>query len=211
MKHKNKRQSLAVVFPFLLTSLLSLSLSADDTEIYFSEATGDADAKPNILFILDNSYSMRFDVDEKWVDYDDPTSRLNILKDTFGRVISGVTDANVGLIRMNDRRGNSKPSVINPIVDVDGTETLPVPSGGYDVPVWKTIDKQQDNKQQGRANSSAVFSLAQSPFGLRFRDLPIPQGAQIISARVVLTSGYDNQGSCQIDRFDGRPIRQQLI
>ncbi len=201
-------QCFTAISAFFLASIMSLSLPADDTEIYFSEATGDADAKPNIVFILDNSGSMSYDADGTSPTGHRPgtipdyqgDSRMTILKDTFSRVINSSTDINVGLIRLN-RTGNDTGGVYQSLIDVDGSTTQPIAGTGYSDEIGTGISQQSNNKQQGSPNPSPAFSLTKSLFGLRFINVEIPQGATISSAHIELTAGYAYDGYCYTGDF----------
>src|SRR3989344_8509655 len=84
---------------FLLSFILvftSSNLPADDTEIYFSSASTSAGARSNVLFILDTSGSMGFNLSGT------STTRMFVMKDALTSILSSVEDINVGLARFND-------------------------------------------------------------------------------------------------------------
>lgn len=84
-----------------------LATNADDTEVFYSVNV----SKPNLLFVLDNSGSMNWDVEGH--DSDSPdysgTSRLEILQNAVESVLAEAPDnVNVGLMRFGPR-SNRKP------------------------------------------------------------------------------------------------------
>lgn len=103
------------IFAFSITMMSATSTYADDTEIFFGGAANNA-VRPNVLFILDTSGSMK--------GYDGgSTTRLDRMKDAFTQLLAGMNNVNVGLMRFNDPGG----PVIYPITDIDQT----VSSGTY--------------------------------------------------------------------------------
>ena len=103
------------LFAFLTILMSATSSHADDTEIFFGGAANQS-VRPNVLFILDTSGSMK--------GYDGgSTTRLDRMKDAFTQLLAGMNNVNVGLMRFNDPGG----PVIYPITDIDQT----VSSGTY--------------------------------------------------------------------------------
>jgi len=90
------------------------SAGADDTEIYFSSAsssgnTGEA-IRPNVLFILDTSFSMDAFVTGG------SDRRIDVLKDAMTQVIEELEDVNLGLMRFTSDEGGP---VLFPIAYID--------------------------------------------------------------------------------------------
>ena len=90
-------QSWSTVLAYLLPAFFIFSL-ADDTEIYFSGFDAQQ-IKPNVLFVVDTSFSLRAAVQ-------DPSgnvlgSRISILQESLEKIISGLRNMNVGIMRMN--------------------------------------------------------------------------------------------------------------
>jgi len=84
-----------------LTLLLQGSLSwADDTEIFSGQIP--ADIKPNVLFILDDSNSMNWCLDNQ---IRRPCSsgpkRIDILKKTMNNLLNDIKDVNIGIMTLN--------------------------------------------------------------------------------------------------------------
>ncbi len=103
--------------PVFLLLFISLGVKADDTDIFLGQTQGDKDASANVLFILDNSESMKLPV----IDKDgNPTSviRIDALKQAFSQVIKTVEGVNAGLMRFD-----VGASVMYPVVSLNGTVT----------------------------------------------------------------------------------------
>jgi type IV pilus assembly protein PilY1 len=76
---------------------------ADDTDVFLGSTTDTSlSSKPNVLFILDTSGSMDFDVD---INNPTGTSRLKIMKDALVQLMSSVNNVNVGLMTFNTAGG----------------------------------------------------------------------------------------------------------
>lgn len=107
----------------IILAMLSTMLVADDTEIYFSGA-GVSQVKPNVLFVLDTSFSMQSLVDTNGngvtkIDHDsDPNtkkindpgdiSRIETLHDAMENLLTGLDNVNVGIMRMNGAESPTK-------------------------------------------------------------------------------------------------------
>ncbi|WP_152558891.1 hypothetical protein [Endozoicomonas numazuensis] len=102
----------------LLTSSLLTSSTlnwADDTDIFLNSANSSSTIKPNVLFLLDNSGSMGWDIS------DGSQDRIDVLKESFQRVIDSSTGINVGLQRYWDNNSLSDDSdgLYHPVMDID--------------------------------------------------------------------------------------------
>ncbi|MFT6878595.1 MAG: type IV pilus assembly protein PilY1 [Granulosicoccus sp.] len=64
-------------------------VQADDTEIFFSEVTDETESVPNVLFVLDNSGSMR-------------GTKLANMKTAMNTIIDSVTDVNIGMMNFTN-------------------------------------------------------------------------------------------------------------
>jgi type IV pilus assembly protein PilY1 len=106
--------------------LFSAQSYAYDTEIFFSSADTSVEAaKPNVLFILDNSGSMNWGLsyDNNAVGGD--KSRLTVLKESFQDIMSNTSGINAGVMVLNSRGEYGSSRFMYPVTDVDQT----VPSG----------------------------------------------------------------------------------
>ena len=113
------------IFAFMISMMSAFSAHADDTEIFFG-GSSDISIKPNVLFILDTSGSM------KGTD-NTTTTRLDRMKTAFTTLLSGMNNVNVGLMRFNDPGG----PILYPITDID-----------------QTISESQSGNTSSRVNSS---------------------------------------------------------
>ena len=78
---------------------LPTRLQADDTEIYLGAASVSAGIRPNVLMILDTSGSMGTTVSGTGKD------RMDNMKEAMKKIIDGVNNVNVGLMRFTDPGG----------------------------------------------------------------------------------------------------------
>lgn len=84
-------------------TLLSV-VQADDTEIFFSEVSGLPETKPNVLFILDNSGSMR-------------GTKLANMKTAMTSIIDSVDDVNIGMMNFTNPQHGGR--LVYPITNVE--------------------------------------------------------------------------------------------
>ena len=116
MKHSILRRLAGVMAGCLLVLAGQAGATPrDDTEIYFNRAALDNNSRPNVLFILDDSTSMRFAVSEK-----DATSRIAALKAAMRQALESTDNINIGLMNFNNNRGGS---VLFPVTDIDADVT----------------------------------------------------------------------------------------
>jgi type IV pilus assembly protein PilY1 len=85
---------------------------ADDTEIYFSQAAlqGTAVVRPNIMFVLDTSGSMRNEVPDSG-----GKNRLQVMQEALNAVLDSASGVNVGLMRFHEQGG----PVLFPVSNID--------------------------------------------------------------------------------------------
>lgn len=77
---------------------------ADDTEIFFSEASEESETNPNILFILDNSGSMG-------------VTKLANMKTAMNSIIDSVADVNIGLMNFTNPQHGGR--LVYPVTDIE--------------------------------------------------------------------------------------------
>lgn len=98
---------------FIFTLLLSFfagNLHADDTEIYFNaNIRSNVENQPNLLFILDTSGSMGWDITGT------NDVRMQVLKDAMNNILTDLDNVNVGIMRYNYYYGGP---VLFPITDL---------------------------------------------------------------------------------------------
>lgn len=116
-------------FQKTLSSALACSLilhsafsQADDTEIFFGGPTANSGAKPNVLFILDNSGSMawRLDRDSTPTQSSHGPSRMEVLKQSFNDIITNTNGVNVGVMALNPRSDYGNTRTVYPVEFIDG-------------------------------------------------------------------------------------------
>jgi type IV pilus assembly protein PilY1 len=178
--------------------------AADDTEIFFGQVYGDTSSKansPNILFLLDDSGSMRAQ------DTGQVGTRMERLQSAMDTLLTEMTDVNVGIMSMNGERGGGP--VRYPVTPLDQTSC----SDGEecdDILVYANIQSADDDTEETistgvmqaggnilsvRGQGTAVAN--QQLVGARFVDLDIPQGATITGAYLDMTARSTNNGAAQ--------------
>lgn len=117
---------------------------ADDTEIYFGGTTS-VSVRPNILFVLDTSGSMGWEVGNT------NTTRLENMQEALTTILSTIEDVNVGLMRFG---GESGGQLLLPVTYVDGelSSSTSVVTGE----VSKRISSSANDAEQ-RADGSVVL------------------------------------------------------
>ena len=160
---------------------------ADDTEIFFTPASAAVSEKPNIMFIIDTSGSMGWDVSGT------TDSRMEVVQDVMDEVLTDIANVNAGLMRFN----NGKPGpVLFPVLDIDQEATptaFQTVSDGANDGTEKTLLGTLD-----LTGDSLEFNGPNKIVGIRFEDLNIPQGATIISANVIFTAKGSTSGAADV-------------
>jgi len=90
--------------------ILSVNVSADDTDIFLAVTPDSNKAKPNVLYIIDTSGSMGWAIGGG-----DSTIRMTAMREAMTEIIGTSNDMNVGLMTFN---GNGGP-VRLPVTDLD--------------------------------------------------------------------------------------------
>ncbi len=105
-----------ILVSLLVSWVVVLPVWADDTDIYIRQAVGLGEsARPNVLFMLDNSGSMRNNIR---LANGTPTSemRIDVLKQALVQMLNEVHNVNVGLARFAKLIKEGKPPVNAPIM-----------------------------------------------------------------------------------------------
>lgn len=179
----------AFTLGLVISSAALLPANADDTEVLSSTS-----AKPNVLFILDTSSSMRNKIDnEQGV----PSFRFAHMKDAMRDIISSAKDINIGIMRFNAKGA----AVIQPMTDLDATVTKTVSR------VAVTVEDSYDDVEQMTASDDEISTRATesklyigyhtdyaATTGLRFNNIRIPAGASVKSAYIEFRA-YGNYGT----------------
>ncbi len=111
------RKSMTATVLSCYVATASFQATADDTEIYFGVGVNTA-AKPNVLFILDDSGSMNTMVyDEKG---NALGTRMEIVRNGFVSLMDKLTNINVGLMNFSAASNNTNGGpVLYPVKDID--------------------------------------------------------------------------------------------
>ncbi|MEK7991860.1 MAG: VWA domain-containing protein, partial [Thiotrichaceae bacterium] len=160
----NRFYILLSAFIFTLLSGLSATLTADDTEIYLRQIPSLADSKgrPNILFVLDRSSSM------KWRDRDqdgnllyNDTDRLTRLKEALLQMLTEIQNVNVGFMGFSGYAGSAvgdvtggNAAILFPITYID-EEAKNVPgelddSASLSMPILDYADDAEEGNETGK-------------------------------------------------------------
>ncbi|WP_369958736.1 hypothetical protein [Pseudomonas benzenivorans] len=165
----------------MLSSALACSLilhsaftQADDTEIFFSSPdTSTEVARPNVLFILDNSGSMNWGLTTNNNATGGAKSRLTVLKESFSDILGNTSGINAGIMVLNSRSEYGNSRFMYPVTNIDQTvpssNTLPANTGGILV-------------------SGDDATQATSPLGAAVTDAPTLVMGQITTSNTVAGS-----------------------
>lgn len=229
MKSLFRKLSLSVLIAAYIGAPLSVA-RADDTEIYFGVGSV-ASTRPNVLFIIDDSGSMKTEVPDSG-----GKSRMTVVREGLQDLLTTMSGKiNVGLMNFSaatdDTNGGpilypvtgidevvsqsynnfvsedahqvkSLPIVTNTSTLVVGKSTVTVSScSGTDCLMTfddNALTYAEDNVEVSNSGSANInfnsgglgangSKKGQSTLGFRFRELKIPQGAKILSARMRFT------------------------
>lgn len=141
-----------------MASIVSTSAFADDIDIYTSSITGKP--KPNILFVLDYSGSMRWDVKGRDPDKTGRPARIDILKNAMDTVLSDSSEfinAGVGSLFGTSTTGIGWPiSELN--ADANAVDPR-IPAGQFTV---KDIISKQINERGADGWTATVDALVEA-------------------------------------------------
>ena len=185
-------------FKFLTTTVAVLSYAmasslavADDTEIFFNTAYN-TETRPNILFVIDTSGSM-----SSTPSTGGSLSKLQIVKDAMGQLLSEMQDVNVGLARYTVPGG----PIVRPVLNIDAAANPIVAvrvRSGLD-------DAEQATNGAMTVNSSDLDILEESSqsewVAVRFQGVDVPRGATIVGASVAFEAAEANSGSLTAQIF----------
>ncbi|WP_435606138.1 hypothetical protein [Pseudomonas knackmussii] len=99
---------------------------ADDTEIFFGGAAIDQGIRPNVLFILDDSGSMNWCLDQDGSNCNNGPTRMPTMKDTFASLLNNTTGINVGVMDLNDKVNSSR--ILSPVQYIEQSINTKMPS-----------------------------------------------------------------------------------
>jgi len=90
-----------VLLAAVCTTLVTSSAYADDSEVFFREIFRVKEHQPNVLFVMDTSWSMAHkDEAEKLY-----TPRIDRLKNAMSTFLNEARNVNVGVMRINGEKG----------------------------------------------------------------------------------------------------------
>ena len=229
MKHYAHFLRLTLTGALLSGAMLQAAFSyADDTEIFFGGALAEEGVRPNVLFLLDDSSSMNCTpASTSAACTARNNSRLEIMKDSFRQIVNNSTGINLGVMIFN-----SSPRLVAPVDYIDkvignttvqeNSRTLYVSASTDDATQSSTSSNNITNEQ-----SLLIGGSAENIAGLRFQDLPIPQNAVILEARLGFTSASNSSEAVTLQvlpeatgdaatfasstngRLSSRPVRTQ--
>ena len=174
------------LFTTLITSLLLISSSlssADDTSIFLSNPNYDSSAKPNVLFVLDNSGSMGYQLNE--------STRLKELQTSFESIMRSTSNINAGLMKLHKNSGDTS-SLTYPISDID----QPYGSTRITKSGIPEILESTDDAQEFLGNNSVAVTSPTLSMGRYAAPSSSPLRASAQSG-----TGITEEVESQIDRF----------
>jgi type IV pilus assembly protein PilY1 len=159
----------------ILSFLISFSAMGDDLEIYLGTGSESSTYKPNVLFIMDTSGSMRSSDGTN-------SSRIQKVQIALATALANATNINAGLMRFSNIGG----PILYPVTDID----LPVPAE-FVLPISDRNDDAHEinlgvNLSERNLVLSQGLNTVHSAF--RYQNVNIPKGAVITSARLKFTS-----------------------
>lgn len=98
---------------FLMASMAGFSAHGDDTEIFFG-GSGNPGIQPNVLFILDNSGSMK-ETDCTGKNCGNAATRMQRMKSAMNSLLDSLNNVNVGLMQFSFPGG----AILYPVADID--------------------------------------------------------------------------------------------
>ncbi len=173
----------------------SVQLHADDTDIYFTDpTTGSSTVQPNLMLILDTSGSMNANVSGS------TQSRVDVMKEAIKSVLDNTANVNVGLMRFSNSPGGP---VLYPIKDVDAVVS---DTGNVTMTVQNATDDAEENRSDGSVTTNTttihlhrnVGVGNETMVGIRFRDIYIPQGVKISSAKIVFRAAESDSDTVNL-------------
>lgn len=159
-KYSRYKQVKTPLITFLTALLVSITASADDIDIY--NAPADSQTKPNILFVLDYSGSMRNDVNGNTIAADDTTtlSRISILRTAVGTLLEENKDKiNVGLGSLYNSRASGARWPISGLEEDGNLYDSSIPVGTTTV---KDIILSEVNRRTPYGDTATVNALAEA-------------------------------------------------
>ena len=112
MMHESLRKKILYTFLLCTLTIISGTVTADDTEIYFNSTANNPAVRPNVLLILDTSGSMAWGTTST----SSRPSRMAQMQSALDTILDSLEGVNIGLMRFN---GDSGASVLFPIAYIN--------------------------------------------------------------------------------------------
>lgn len=166
---------------------------ADDTEIFFgSQAVGDA-ARPNVLFILDDSGSMAWCVNRNSDSCGESKSRMRVLKDTMTNLLNTTSGVNIGLMVLNNSAQTSGdaalPRLLQPVANIEAPVNFKLASPEIKV---STDDASRYNGSTNVTDPTLLMGYVNSP-----------SATNVVMRSLGAPNIYSNDNSTYYLRSDG--------
>lgn len=187
MKPKTPNQNrLALVgtIAALLFATAAPNVSAHDTDIYFTDPAASG-LKPNVVLVLDTSGSMETQVGTTGM------MRLDHMKEAMKTIVDESANINIGVMRFSSDEG---AAVIYPVKDIDATTT---DDGNLIAAMLHQSDDAEETVSTGAVTTTStdLDFASDNTSGVRFKNVYIPRGATITSARLTFVSNAISTGN----------------
>ena len=192
---RRRRFTLVLATAGALFSLVSTSVPARDTDIYFTDPSASG-LKPNVLMIIDTSGSMNDNVS-------DGMSRLDHMKKAMKTIIDESTNINLGVMRFSRAEG---AAVVYPLSDLDAD----VPDDGNLIAAMQnSSDDAEESSGTVTTTSTSLNFQSGNTVGIRFLNVYIPKGATITSAYLTFVASDSDSDAANMtisaDESDSAP------
>ncbi|CAM3586907.1 PilC/PilY family type IV pilus protein [Parendozoicomonas haliclonae] len=170
---KNTKKQLLIGLASAIYSIAGIQpVLADDTEIFFAGTSIGSSARPNVMFILDNSGSMN----EASSTYG--KTRMDVLQDSFESLIDNTNNVNIGLMRLWENNSiNDANGVYHPVKYID--DPLSQSSASFSPKILQGSDDAVENTNTGTVNIEAPLTLGKLTSNLATNDTALPLSSAI--------------------------------
>lgn len=155
---KTRMVSLLAAFTLSVLAALPGIGQADDTDLYLRQAQEiDDSVRPNILFVLDNSGSMLWDVTDE---YGRPTGqkRIDLLQEALLEVLDTAHNVNVGIERFAFKSGKLNTPILYPVTYIDAPVKHDEGAEGNDVPIiGEMLNGNDDAEELSDENKTVIL------------------------------------------------------
>jgi len=193
-----RRLALALATAGAFFSLVSSNAPARDTDIYFTDPAASG-LKPNVVLSIDTSSSMEAQVGSTGM------SRMDHMKEAMKTIIDETTNINMGVMRFSSGKG---AAVIYPAKDLDLVVT---DDGKLITAMLHSNDDAEETTSTGAVTTTDndYDFVPGNVVGFRFKNVHIPRGATITSAKLTVTAKASESGATNMtisaDAHDDAP------